>query len=111
MLQGLYPQPRVSVNTAQPVNPSGKNLPPRLIGPMRPQGWRRPQTFRPQARVLCAMLGAMHAIAPIGQVNSEQVGLEMIDHVDQLDTRALYLLHFMLGVLARLSQQRNTSSV
>jgi hypothetical protein len=47
------------------------------------------------------MLGAMYAIAPAGRINSEQVALEVIDHLDQLDPKALYLLHFMLGVLAR----------
>jgi hypothetical protein len=66
-----------------------------------------------EARAFCAMAkmfhGTVRAVARLSpthfkHVSCEEVSLKVIDHCDQLDTAARYLVLWLLPVLARLSR-------
>jgi hypothetical protein len=49
--------------------------------------------------------GAIHCAKQRSRFTADQVGTEVIDHIGELDSRALSVLHVVIGDLIRLSKK------
>jgi hypothetical protein len=49
--------------------------------------------------------GAIYHARPLSRFSADVVGTEIIDHIGELDSRALCVLYVMLGDLIRLSKK------
>ena len=88
--------------TVKPQAPPRVSPPPRphLGGTVHKRGWPE------QARAFRAFLKLIHARCPAGVPGgSEQLALEIIEHVGELDARSLHLLRFAFAELVKLSSR------